>query len=446
MNILNFLFIAVPEGLVSIALGMSVFNMSVRQNVKGWLAAGVLFGGGSFTLTAMHVPYEPKIFTLFLYLCLLVYILVVRKVWLAVLISCTAYAAVNAAEFIILEAFNVFRISLDAILANPVYLYLAVWSYLFILLTVTIVLRKLRFDLQNLFPKKEINRYLLWMVLAGGVEFFILSVLLTRYFLQQTNTSSMLTVLNVPVLLVTSFVLFIALIFLFRKYLMLTVDRAVEEAEAPYTKNLTDLSIAVRSIKHDSMSHYQTILGFIKLRRYDMVEEYIRHLADEARDLIKIVQEVKNPVVAALLYGKMQQFTANQIDFQVRIQEGISQLEGWRDIDIAKVLGNLLDNAVMAALKVDESVRYIRMEWGVVGGDEYLYIENSGPTIGPDQLDRIFDLGYTTRESGRGGVGLAVVKAVVTKYKGTVKVRSEDGLTSFTITVPAGEKTKTASA
>lgn len=63
-------------------------------------------------------------------------------------------------------------------------------------------------------------------------------------------------------------------------------------------------------------------------------------------------------------------------------------------------------------------------------------IGDSGPGIAPDQMNRIFNPYYTTKDKGT-GLGLAIVKNNVEMYSGSVKAESELGKgTLFTIRLP----------
>ncbi|NIM79873.1 MAG: GHKL domain-containing protein [Candidatus Aminicenantes bacterium] len=68
-----------------------------------------------------------------------------------------------------------------------------------------------------------------------------------------------------------------------------------------------------------------------------------------------------------------------------------------------------------------------------------LEIVDTGTGIKRENLEKIFDPLFTTKEQGKGtGLGLFVVKQVVDEYKGKIEVRSEPGKgTSFVICFPA---------
>ena len=59
-----------------------------------------------------------------------------------------------------------------------------------------------------------------------------------------------------------------------------------------------------------------------------------------------------------------------------------------------------------------------------------------GEGIPEDLLDRIFEPYFTTRESGT-GLGLAVVRQIVERHGGEIRVRNNDeGGATFTVCLP----------
>jgi len=101
---------------------------------------------------------------------------------------------------------------------------------------------------------------------------------------------------------------------------------------------------------------------------------------------------------------------------------------------ISEVFVNILQNAREAMhgrgnIKISASY----------GGDfnVVVRIEDDGPGIPKERLEKIFEPYFTTKEKGT-GLGLAIVKHNTELYNGTVKVESEVGKgTVFTIMLPA---------
>lgn len=432
---LNFVFIDVPEAFIALMVGLAIFNYSVRPVFMQALLFSFLFGTGSFLLTLYKVAYDIKILSLFLYMNLLVYILIRKKQWQSVIISTSAFGFMVLAEFFIISLFNVLSINLAEIKQNPFYLYMAVWLYLLLLLGITYLLRRTSFDLRKLLPQSTLNKYLSLLIVVGAIEFLLILTISARFFLARSNSISLMTFENVPLFMWLILVLFIVMIWLFRIYLNLMINRVEVETETPYLKNINDLITAIRSIKHDAINHYTAIDGFLKQKMHDHAIDYVKMLLQEATDIVQVVEGVKSPAVSALLHSKMAICVANHISFSITINSE-SQFSFIKTNDLIKVMGNLLDNAIRASLYEPDSSRYIRLVWEENKEEQYLFVENSGPTIPHDKLDQIFDLGYTTKTTGEGGVGLAVVQKVVSKYNGSISVASENDVTRFCIVFP----------
>ncbi|NNC93726.1 MAG: histidine kinase, partial [Acidimicrobiia bacterium] len=66
-------------------------------------------------------------------------------------------------------------------------------------------------------------------------------------------------------------------------------------------------------------------------------------------------------------------------------------------------------------------------------------ITDTGPGISPADLERIFDLHFTTKE-GRVefgmGLGLTITRDIVERHNGTIEVASRPGETTFRVTLP----------
>lgn len=105
---------------------------------------------------------------------------------------------------------------------------------------------------------------------------------------------------------------------------------------------------------------------------------------------------------------------------------------------LRRVLDNLLNNAVKFTPSGGTIVVRIQQE----GNQVLLQVSDTGIGIPPDEQERIFERFYqvngsSKRRYGGMGLGLALVKEVVTALGGQVGVKSEEGLgTTFTVMLP----------
>ena len=73
-------------------------------------------------------------------------------------------------------------------------------------------------------------------------------------------------------------------------------------------------------------------------------------------------------------------------------------------------------------------------------------VANTGPGIPPDDLPRVWERFYRVEKSrdrarGGAGIGLAIVRQLVEDAGGRVGASSEDGWTTFWLTLPVGRLT-----
>ena len=104
---------------------------------------------------------------------------------------------------------------------------------------------------------------------------------------------------------------------------------------------------------------------------------------------------------------------------------------------ISQVIYNLLDNAVKFC--PNGGNLWLTVQEG--DNKVYVSIANEGATIPPEELSLLFDRFHKidksrTRNSDGWGLGLYIVKTLVSSHGENISVTSRDGKTTFTFTMP----------
>ncbi|MCA1980539.1 MAG: HAMP domain-containing histidine kinase, partial [Calditerrivibrio sp.] len=98
-----------------------------------------------------------------------------------------------------------------------------------------------------------------------------------------------------------------------------------------------------------------------------------------------------------------------------------------------RVFFNLINNALDVVGENGKIGLYVKQDIGKL----IFIVEDNGIGIPKDLAERIFDPFYTSGKDKGTGLGLAVVKDIVTAHGGTISVDSEVGkYTKFIITIP----------
>ena len=102
--------------------------------------------------------------------------------------------------------------------------------------------------------------------------------------------------------------------------------------------------------------------------------------------------------------------------------------------ELNQVWTNLIDNAADSMNGSGRLVIRTRARDGGVAVD----IQDDGPGIEPEALDKVFDPFFTTKAPGKGtGLGLNIVFNMIRGSGGRIEVRSVPGCTVFSIWLPA---------
>lgn len=117
---------------------------------------------------------------------------------------------------------------------------------------------------------------------------------------------------------------------------------------------------------------------------------------------------------------------------------GSGQVAGDR-LMLRRAIGNLLSNALCHTPPGGRITVHVDGSHAAV---VKLTVENSGETIAPEHLPRLFDRFYRAdssrqRASDGAGLGLAITRSILRAHGGDAQVRSAQGLTAFELTLPA---------
>ena len=105
---------------------------------------------------------------------------------------------------------------------------------------------------------------------------------------------------------------------------------------------------------------------------------------------------------------------------------------------LARALGNVVRNAVaFAETGTDVSLKAQKTEEHVS-----FTVSDHGREISPEHLERIFEKFYRedaarNTTSGNSGLGLAIAKEIMEAHQGSITAASAEGVTTFTLTLPA---------
>ncbi|MBQ9365908.1 MAG: GHKL domain-containing protein [Schwartzia sp.] len=166
----------------------------------------------------------------------------------------------------------------------------------------------------------------------------------------------------------------------------------------------------VRRMRHD-LRHHNRIL--VSLLREGKTEEIYKLLEAQDKELLAPPADAycKNPIVNAALTAYVQMARLEDIPISCRVDIESSDVLGGGENDLAILLSNVIENAIIASRKQPENRREIRVSLSAMEGHFVLAVENrfdSSIRLGEDGLPM-------TAESGH-GIGMVSLKNFARKY------------------------------
>jgi sensor histidine kinase regulating citrate/malate metabolism len=198
---------------------------------------------------------------------------------------------------------------------------------------------------------------------------------------------------------------------------------------------------ALRAQAHEAANRLHTTVSLVELGRVaEAVDFATAELASAQRLTDQVVDGVDEPVLAALLLGKAATAHERGVTLEIDPATAVGST-GIPGGDLVTIIGNLLDNAIEAALAGDPP-REVQLALWVADDRLHIRVEDTGPGLSPEAVDRAFERGWTTKEeagavpTGLGrGLGLALAAQAVRRNGGSIAVRPGPGA-EFRVSLP----------
>jgi sensor histidine kinase regulating citrate/malate metabolism len=198
---------------------------------------------------------------------------------------------------------------------------------------------------------------------------------------------------------------------------------------------------ALRAQAHEAANRLHTTVSLVELGRVqEAVDFATAELASAQRLTDRVVDGVDEPVLAALMLGKAATAHERGVTLEIDPATAVGST-GIPGGDLVTIIGNLLDNAIEAALAGDPP-REVQLALWVEDDRLQIRVEDTGPGFAPEDVERAFERGWTTKESagaspkglGR-GLGLALAAQAVARNDGSIHVRPGPGA-EFRVSLP----------
>jgi sensor histidine kinase regulating citrate/malate metabolism len=185
----------------------------------------------------------------------------------------------------------------------------------------------------------------------------------------------------------------------------------------------------MRGWRHDYHNHIQAMKAYRSLGENEKIDGYLDSLESDLTSVDTLIKS-GNVMVDAILNSKLSLAKSRNIAINAKaiVPKNVSISE----IDLCVIIGNLLDNAIEACMRIsDEDGRFIRVYMDLKRDDLYISVTNSSGGAVKKQDGR-----YVSGKGGSHGFGLMRIDKIVDKYDGYIKRRDEEGAFTSEIMLP----------
>ncbi len=217
------------------------------------------------------------------------------------------------------------------------------------------------------------------------------------------------------------------------KYLnrLKTVSKREQEV-SQWMVDSKDYMNVIRSQRHDYNLHIHTLVGLIENEDYEDARNYMRNMASEAAD-VNDIMPLDDAVLGSLLYNMREAARKKGTEIEYHITYDMKDML-CSGFDCNKIIGNLLQNAIDAAVSDQAKAYGIHVRIFKRRGNTVIYVENyfEGKR---DQILKAFEAGYTTKHNHE-GIGLAMVFRAVNRAQGRIYPEFDTNLVRFVVNLP----------
>lgn len=221
---------------------------------------------------------------------------------------------------------------------------------------------------------------------------------------------------------------------LFSRLLAPWVDRRIAAFQSSLMEtHITEVEHTyqqMRGWRHDYHNHMQTLMAHLHLQQYGKMESY---LAGLAADLLQVDTIIKsgNVTIDAILNSKLSLAGGRKIT--VRAKAFVPEKLSISEIDLCIIIGNLLDNAMEACVKIPEPEdRFIRVYIDVLKNQLYISVSNAMAEQ-PKKSGTSF---FSTKKPPGHGFGLMRIDKIAKKYAGFINRQYEEGVFATEVMLP----------
>lgn len=196
------------------------------------------------------------------------------------------------------------------------------------------------------------------------------------------------------------------------------------EIENSYIGIIREITDEIRRRQHEYGNRLNTLNSIVALspenELKDRIKSYLSPLVDDFTNYERFVQ-IDNHIIAAIIYGKLAKIRNLSISFNYYIEPDFN-LENIHSHELSDILNILIDNAIDATIELPLESRNIDLKLYKTEKKHIIEVKNTTLPLSLEFAEKIFEAGFSTRDSKNRGYGLSRLKKIVEEYGGNIDI------------------------
>lgn len=201
---------------------------------------------------------------------------------------------------------------------------------------------------------------------------------------------------------------------------------------------VTQIINSMRANVHEFKNKIHVISGLLRLEEYEELKKYISTIKNELDNENKEIEGINDPIISALLLTKISLAKEKQITLTIDEMSNLMKIHGSIKSDnLIVIIGNLIENATESFDSKDIDNKEILLQILEDSKQILIQISDNSGLIEGSHIDKIFEIGYSSKGEGRGS-GLALIKNLVKLYNGNIEIINKENYKTFYIKLNKG--------
>lgn len=271
-----------------------------------------------------------------------------------------------------------------------------------------------RFEKSNIIRKKSFK---FLIVIFGAITFMLIYGSLIYVGLGH-NVAYLFIFIFVLVFIFFLIIIYVVYSSSFKEEKILRKQLELEQLKL-YTENLEYIYNEMRKIRHDYMNVLASMTGYMEDRNMDALIEYFENniipFSDKMNNQnskLGQLSYLKQSEIKGLIALQIIKAQELKIEVEVDIVESIEFLE-FEPIDLCRVIGILLDNAIEGAVVANEPI--IQLGFIKKRYSKLIVVRNTCKNNNVS-VYKLYEKGYSSKGNNR-GLGLSNLKEIINKYE-----------------------------